>query len=106
PRALVSARAVRMSRELPPFLEALRHAGGLPAYAELQCRSNHSFLDGASHPEELVARARELGYTALAITDECSVAGVVKAHVAAREENRQARAAGEPEIQLIVGSSF
>ena len=52
----------------------------LPAYAELHCLSNFTFLRGASHPEELVERAHELGYAALAITDECSVAGVVRAH--------------------------
>ncbi len=52
----------------------------LPDYAELHCRSNFSFLCGASHPEELVARAQALGYSALAITDECSLAGVVRAH--------------------------
>ncbi|MFO1224358.1 MAG: error-prone DNA polymerase [Burkholderiaceae bacterium] len=56
----------------------------LPAYAELHCRSNFSFLTGASHPQELVARAHALGYTALAITDECSLAGVVRAHGEAR----------------------
>jgi error-prone DNA polymerase len=55
----------------------------LPAYAELHCRSNFSFLHGASHPEELVARARELGYAALAVTDEGSLAGVVRAHTEA-----------------------
>ena len=54
-------------------------------YAELHCLSNFSFLRGASHPEELVERAAELGYAALAVTDECSVAGVVRAHLAARE---------------------
>ena len=54
-------------------------------YAELHCVSNFSFLRGASHPEELVAEAARQGYRALAITDECSLAGVVKAHVAARE---------------------
>lgn len=53
----------------------------LPAYAELHCISNFSFLRGASHPEELVDRARELGYAALALTDECSLAGVVRAHL-------------------------
>ena len=53
-------------------------------YAELHCVSNFSFLRGASRPEELVERAAALGYEALAITDECSVAGVVRAHVAAR----------------------
>ena len=52
----------------------------LPSYAELHCRSNFSFLTGASHPEELVERAAALGYGALAITDECSLAGVVRAH--------------------------
>ncbi|MBI5909363.1 MAG: error-prone DNA polymerase [Betaproteobacteria bacterium] len=57
----------------------------LPAYAELHCLSNFSFLRGASHPEELVARAHQLGYSALALTDECSFAGVVRAHAAARE---------------------
>ena len=47
----------------------------LPEYAELHCLSNFSFLRGASHPEELVERAAALGYHALAITDECSLAG-------------------------------
>ena len=54
-------------------------------YAELHCRTNFSFLEGASHPDELVQRAAELGYAALAITDRNSVAGVVRAHVAAKE---------------------
>lgn len=57
---------------------------GLPDYAELHCLSNFTFLRGASHPEELVARARDLGYRALAITDECSFAGSARAHLAAR----------------------
>jgi len=65
-------------------------------YAELHCISNFSFLRGASHPEELVERAVELGYHALALTDECSLAGVVRAHQAAKEHQRQ----------LIVGSEF
>ena len=59
-------------------------ARALPAYAELHCLSNFSFLRGASHPEELVRQAHALGYRALALTDECSLAGVVRAHVAAR----------------------
>ena len=50
------------------------------AYAELHCVSNFSFLRGASRPEELVDRAVALGYSALAITDECSLAGVVRAY--------------------------
>ncbi|HVK95572.1 MAG TPA: error-prone DNA polymerase [Noviherbaspirillum sp.] len=68
----------------------------LPAYAELQCVSNFTFLRGASHAEELVARAAELGYAALAITDECSLAGVVRAHVEAKKQH----------LPLIVGSQF
>ena len=67
-----------------------------PAYAELGAVSNFSFLRGASHPEELVERAARLGYSALALTDECSLAGVVRAHSAAR-------ACG---LHLIVGSRF
>ncbi len=65
-------------------------------YAELQCASNFSFLRGASHPEQLVARAAELGYAALAITDECSVAGVVRAHGEAKRQS----------LPLIIGSQF
>ena len=65
-------------------------------YAELHCLSCFSFLRSASHPHELVERAAALGYSALAITDECSLAGIVKAHVAAKEHG----------IQLIVGSEF
>jgi error-prone DNA polymerase len=59
-----------------------RHA--LPGYAELACRSNFSFLTGASHPEELVARAQALCFAALAVTDEGSLAGVVRAHAEAK----------------------
>jgi len=70
------------------------------AYAELHCVSNFSFLRGASHPAELVTRAHELGYRALALTDECSMAGVVRAHEAA-----QALPEG-PRLQLIVGAEF
>ncbi|MDH3282404.1 MAG: PHP domain-containing protein, partial [Gammaproteobacteria bacterium] len=57
----------------------------VPDYAELHTISNFTFLRGASHPEELVHTAARLGYRALALTDECSVAGVVRAHLAARE---------------------
>jgi error-prone DNA polymerase len=66
------------------------------SYAELHCLTSFSFLRGASQPEELVARAASLGYAALAITDECSVAGVVRAHLAARTHG----------LQLLVGSEF
>ena len=68
----------------------------LPGYAELHCRSNFSFLTGASHPAELVERAQDLRYAALAITDECSLAGVVRAHVEARERK----------LHLIIGSEM
>ncbi|MCC7079478.1 MAG: error-prone DNA polymerase [Burkholderiales bacterium] len=67
-----------------------------PDYAELHCLSNFSFLRGASHPEELVETAHALGYRALALTDECSLAGVVRAHLAAEEKN----------LPLIIGAEF
>ena len=81
-----------------------------PGYAELHCLTNFTFLRGASHPEELVARARELGYGALAITDECSVGGVVRAHVANKEESEaqsgeERGAPGRP-LKLIIGAEF
>ncbi len=68
----------------------------LPPYAELHCLSNFSFLRGASHAKELVGRGAELGYSALAITDECSLAGIVRAHVAAKKHG----------FKLIVGSEI
>ncbi len=71
-------------------------AHALPDYAELHALSNFSFQRGASHPEELVKRAVELGYKALALTDECSVAGVVRAHEVARKLG----------LQLLPGAEF
>src|SRR5688572_7784957 len=68
----------------------------MPAYAELHCLSNFSFLRGASHPGELVKTAAELGYAGLALTDECSVAGVVRAHTAAKDLP----------LKLVVGSEL
>jgi error-prone DNA polymerase len=68
------------------------HAG----YAELHALSNFSFLRGASHPEELIDRAHALGYEALALTDECSLAGVVRAHLAAKGCG----------LSLLIGSEF
>lgn len=56
-------------------------------YAELQVTSNFTFLRGGSHPEEIVERAAELGYKAIAITDRNTLAGIVRAHVAARGKN-------------------
>ncbi|WP_298574645.1 error-prone DNA polymerase [uncultured Luteimonas sp.] len=69
---------------------------GLPAYAELHCLSDFSFLRGAASAEELFERAVHVGYEALAITDECSLAGIVRALEAARVTG----------IKLIVGSEF
>ena len=57
----------------------------MTAYAELQITSNFSFLRGGSQPEELVLRAAELGLSALALTDRNTLAGVVRAHIAAKE---------------------
>ena len=68
----------------------------LPEYAELHCVSNFTFLRGASRPEELAARAAQLGYSALAITDECSLAGMARAHFAAKEHK----------LKLVVGAEF
>ena len=66
-------------------------------YAELHALSNFTFLRGASHPEELVETAAQLGYDALAITDECSMSGVVRAHAAAKEFGLR---------KLIIGSEL
>ena len=74
-----------MTRRAPP--------APAPAYAELCAMTNFTFLTGASHPEEMVARAAELGLAAIAIADRNSLAGVVRAHVALRELAR-ARAEG------------
>jgi error-prone DNA polymerase len=76
-----------MNRDTRPYL---------PDYAELQCVSHYTFLRGASAPEELVARAATLGYRALAIADECTLAGVVKAHIAAKEAG----------LRLLIGSQM
>jgi len=65
-------------------------------YAELHCRTNYSFLEGASHADELAARAVELGLKAIAVTDRNSLAGVVRAHVAAKEA----------ELKLLIGAEI
>ena len=71
-------------------------------YAELTTTTNFSFLTGASKPEELVLQARAYCYKAIAITDECSVAGVVKAYEALKFQEK-----GDPEnVELIIGSRF
>ena len=68
----------------------------VPGYAALNVTSNFTFLRGASHPEELVTEAARLNYNAIAITDECTVSGLVRAHVAAKDCG----------IQLVIGASF
>lgn len=86
--------------EHPPAKRSssIRRSGkSAPAgYAELHCRTNFSFLEGASHPDELAARGAELGYTALAVTDRHSLSGVVRAHVAAKEAG----------VKLLVGAEI
>ena len=67
---------------------------GCSRYAELHCTTNFSFLQGGSHPEELVSQAASLGYAALAITDRVSLSGVVRAHAAAKEAG----------VHLIIGA--
>lgn len=69
----------------------------MTVYAELHALSNFTFLRGASHPEELVETAVELNYDALAITDECTVSGIVRAHVAGKKKTLK---------KLIIGSEF
>src|SRR5690349_25151671 len=65
-------------------------------YAELHCRTNFSFLEGASHPDELVDQAAALGYAALAVTDVNSLAGVVRAHGRAKDVN----------LKLLIGAEL
>ncbi len=65
-------------------------------YAELRCKTNYTFLQGASHADELVKRAMELGYEALAITDHQTLAGIVRAHVAAKEAG----------LKLLIGAEI
>ena len=112
-------RGQRGETPVPPIRSPSRRESRrdpLPAYAQLYCLSNFSFLRGAAHPEELVERAHALGYKALAITDECSVAGVVRAHIAAKqcrerdkeEEKKTDKKAREDvdELNLIIGTEI
>ena len=66
----------------------------MTSYAELQCTSNFSFLRGASHPEEIAMQAKHLGLAAIAVTDRNTLAGVVRAHAAAKDA----------ELPFIVGA--
>ncbi|MCX2802411.1 error-prone DNA polymerase [Microbulbifer thermotolerans] len=70
-------------------------------YAELFCQSNFSFLQGASHPQELIQTAHQLGYKALAITDECSLSGIVRAYKALEKLKAEGG-----DLKLICGSFF
>ncbi|RZL09654.1 MAG: DNA polymerase III subunit alpha, partial [Rubrivivax sp.] len=80
---------------------------GLPGHAELHCVSSFSFQHGASSPQELIARAHQLGYSALAITDDCSVAGVVRAYAQWKELKEDAEKQQQDfSFKLIVGSEF
>ena len=65
-----------------------------PAYGELHCTSNFSFLQSGSHPNELVHTAHALGYGAIAITDRATLAGIVRAHGAAKQAG----------IRLVIGA--
>ena len=69
---------------------------GGPGYAELHCKTNFSFLEGASHADELALRGAELGLAALAVTDRNTLAGVVRAHAAAKQL----------ELKLLVGAEI
>ncbi|MBL8964831.1 MAG: error-prone DNA polymerase [Phycisphaeraceae bacterium] len=79
---------------LPPEALAPPRADSGGRYVELDTISNYSFLRGASHPEELVSRAAMLGMKAIGVADVHSLAGIVRAHVAAKQHG----------IQLVVGS--
>ena len=74
------------------------HSGSSPLvpYVELHCKTNFSFLEGASHPDELVAEGARLGYAGIAVTDRNSLAGVVRTHIAAKEVG----------IKLLIGAEI
>src|ERR1044072_6951481 len=69
-----------------PWFFLMKATEEISKYTELQVTSNFSFLRGASHPEELVEQAAIYGYTAIAITDCNTLAGIVRAHVTAKEK--------------------
>ena len=82
---------------VPAPLQVLPAAATPPVrYVELHCKTNFSFLEGASHPSELVAQAASLGYAGMAVTDRNSLAGAVRAHVAAKEAG----------LKLVVGAEI
>ncbi|HWL05594.1 MAG TPA: PHP domain-containing protein, partial [Xanthobacteraceae bacterium] len=71
----------------------MNNADNSISYAELGARTNFSFLEGASHPKEMVAQAKALGLAALGVADRNTLAGVVRAYAAAKDEN----------LQLLIG---
>ncbi len=78
------------------------------SYSELHCISNFTFLRGASRPEELIETAASLGYEAIAITDECSMAGIVRAHTQARKyqsDGQNNKQTGK-QLKLIIGTEL
>ncbi len=77
----------------PPEAKPSETEPAPPTYAELQVTTNFSFLEGGSHPRELVVAAKTLNHTAIAITDRNTLAGIVRAHVAAKQA----------EIPLVIG---
>lgn len=95
-RAKTARPSEKQSTEKQPSEKACVPAQSEPDYAELHMLSNFTFLEGGSHPEELVLRAAELGYRAVAITDECTLSGAVRAHIEAKVQG----------IKLLVGSRF
>jgi len=84
-RTRVTQQAVSGEGTTQPELTESNPQPSVIPYAELRCRTNYSFLEGASHADELAARAVELGLHAMAVTDRNTLAGVVRAHVAAKE---------------------
>ena len=96
PRAWQVAQRLQPAANDDAGVVALDGDDGWPAYAELHCLSDFSFLRGAASAEELFLRARDCGYEALAITDECSLAGIVRGLEASRATG----------LKLIVGSEF
>lgn len=76
--------------------EPIRQPDPVIPYAELHCKTNFSFLEGASHPDELVQEAARLNLQALAVTDRNSLAGVVRAHTAAKQLN----------LKLLIGAEI
>ncbi|UCH75125.1 MAG: PHP domain-containing protein, partial [Rhodospirillales bacterium] len=73
-----------------------------PAYAELHCVSNYSFLEGASHAAELVQQAALAGLAAIGIADRNSVAGAVRAHIAAKEAGLRLLPGARLDLMLVI----